>query len=242
MIEVIKMKLHALKIYIKQYKRRIRSANFYKKHELNNPGDYSSTNCFDYYKCIFIHIPKTAGLSMSKTLFGNYAGTHHEITYYLNKFGRKTVNNYFKFTFVRNPWDRLFSAFNYLKNGGINEIDAKFSSDHLSSISNFEEFVLNWLNEDTILIYWHFIPQYRFITTAKNRDLIMVDFVGRFENLNEDFNSVCKILNFQNARLLKLNESERNSDKSYKEFYTKEMIDKVSELYKLDIALFNYTF
>lgn len=242
MIKLIQLKYDSLKSDYRDYRRRFDSAEYYKKFELNNPGDYSSTHCFDYYKCIFIHIPKTAGLSISKTLFGNYAGTHLSINHYIAKFGRKTVDKYFKFTFARNPWERLYSAFTFLKRGGINEKDMEFADKYLSGVKNFESFVMDWLNEESMFGYWHFVPQYHFITLKEDRNKMLIDFVGRFENLEADFKHVCEVLKLGNKNLLKINTNKTDRDQSYMEMYNEEMIKKVAHLYKMDIQLFNYSF
>ena len=55
------------------FKRRRNDSKLYARDELNNPGEYYSIKAFDYYECVFIHIPKAAGISVSKTLFGNLA-------------------------------------------------------------------------------------------------------------------------------------------------------------------------
>lgn len=81
-------------------------------------NDGYSLKPFDLYRCIFVHIPKAAGISMSRALFGNFAGNHKSVETYQRIFSKKEFNSYFKFTFVRNPWDRLFSAYIYLKRGG----------------------------------------------------------------------------------------------------------------------------
>jgi len=201
-----------------------------------------STHCFDYYKCIFIHIPKTAGLSISKTLFGNYAGTHLDIDHYIATLGRKTVNEYFKFTFVRNPWDRLYSAYNFLKQGGMNEEDMSFEKKYLSHLNSFESFVMNWLDEKNMFLFWHFIPQFHFITSKEDRNKVVIDFIGRFENLEADFACVCKVLKISNRNLGKANINKTHSTPSYVEMYSAEMIEKVERLYKKDISLFNYSF
>ena len=70
---------------------------------------------FDEKKCIFFHIPKTAGISLVKALFGDLDWGHRDVNYYINVFDKKRFNDYFKFTFVRNPYDRLFSAYSFLK-------------------------------------------------------------------------------------------------------------------------------
>ena len=81
---------------------------------------------FDQCGCIFIHIPKCAGVSVSKALFGNLAGGHSRVVDYQLVFNSNEYSNYFKFTFVRNPWDRLVSAFFFLKKGGFNDADKKW--------------------------------------------------------------------------------------------------------------------
>lgn len=237
-----KIKYSAIQSYVREYKRRYESANYYRKYEMNNPGDYLSTHCFDYYKCIFIHIPKTAGISISKTLFGNLSGSHHGITYYNQLFGKRTVEQYFKFAFVRNPWDRLYSAFTFLKKGGITENDARFSLENLSGVNSFEAFVLEWLNPESMLCYWHFVPQHRFLTSKKNRDLIQVDFIGRFEHLEEDFHRVCQQLKMPKKNLLHINDNRRKNKDSYTCYYNEQMIQRVAELYRKDIELFEYAF
>jgi len=156
--------------------------------------------------------------------------------------GRKTVDEYFKFTFVRSPWERLFSAYNFLKQDGINEEDKEFENKYLSGINTFESFVMNWLDEKSMFLYWHFIPQFHFITLKEDRNKVLVDFIGRFENLEADFKHVCKILKVRNGNLEKVNTTKTYSAQSYIEVYSSEMIEKVGQLYKKDIFLFNYSF
>lgn len=229
------------KVRLKEYLRKKQSADYYKKNEINNPGDYFSKNCFDYYKCIFIHIPKSAGISINKSLFGNLGGGHASIDWYIRKYGASTVKQYFKFTFVRNPWDRLYSAFYFLQQGGINEEDKAFYNNHLKHISTFELFVMEWLTPEKLQAYWHFMPQYQFITAKQNREKILVDFVGRYERLEDDFAYLAKKLNLQNKNLLKVNSSQGKKN-NYREAYTNEMVEKVSILYAEDIKFFNYHF
>ena len=82
---------------------------------------------FEEKKCIFFHIPKTAGISVSTALFGNVKWGHRNVAFYKSHFGEKFFNSLYKFSFVRNPYDRLYSAFTFLKNGGMNNQDLLFS-------------------------------------------------------------------------------------------------------------------
>lgn len=240
MMRLLRSTIETVSSSIKENRRRTRSASYFKVRELNKPGNYYSKHCFDYYKCIFIHIPKTAGMSISKTLFGNYAD-HADIDWYLEHYPAGTVKRYFKFAFVRNPWDRLHSAYFFLKKGGMYNVDAEFYEQHLSHLSSFEEFILEWLNNETIESYVHFVPQYKFITSKNNRDEIIMDFIGNYENLEEGFQHVCKTLKFQNVQLLKENIT-HNGQRKYFQSYSKEMKDKVHELYQRDIEFFKYSF
>jgi hypothetical protein len=232
---------HSLFMTSKERRRRKRSAEKYLMHEMNNPGNYGSVHCLDYYKCIFLHVPKTAGLAVSKTLFGSHGPSHLNYDWFVENFGAQTVKAYYKFTFVRNPWDRLHSAYFFLKKGGINEDNMEFAKKYLSHINSFEQFVLEWVNETTIDSYWHFIPQYKFITSATEPAKIMTDFTGRFENLDNDFRVLAGKLGFKNKTLQQVNvNSEKTS--SYINDYSKEMIDKVAMVYHQDVELLGYNF
>ena len=75
------------------------------------------------HKCIFIHINKCGGCSVDQFFTGSFQGHLKALEYkksYPNDF-----NNYFKFTFVRNPWDRVVSAYH-----------------HFSSETSFKEYVV----------------------------------------------------------------------------------------------------
>ena len=129
-------------------------------------GDFS-LKPFDQHKCIFIHITKTAGTSVAKSLF-NYLPYHYTAIDYRVIYGRKTFDEYFKFAFVRNPWDRLYSAYRYLKSGGWNNDDELWTKQNLADIDSFASFVKQWLNKENIMKHKHFWPQHIFICDNKN--------------------------------------------------------------------------
>src|SRR5690606_6994134 len=104
-------------------------------------GDYSLRG-YDNLRCIFIHIPKTGGVSVSKALFGNLGGGHNTVRDYKVIFGPLTFARYFSFTFVRNPFSRLYSAFSFLKKGGFNNRDLEWSQDNIGNVNTFEQFVM----------------------------------------------------------------------------------------------------
>ena len=63
------------------------------------------------HKFIFIHINKCGGTSIDKVFSGKFRG--HKKAFDYKKLNPKEFENYFKFTFVRNPWDRVVSFYHY---------------------------------------------------------------------------------------------------------------------------------
>jgi hypothetical protein len=208
----------------------------YKKYELNNPGDYYSENPFAYYRCIFIHIPKSAGISVSKALFGSLGAGHRTIEYWQSKLTKRIYKTFFKFTIVRNPYDRLLSAYNFLKKGGIHKVDAEFASKNLIHFNSFEDFVMNYLNEETLYSHIHFYPQVYFLKNHKG--IIDMDFIGKYENITEDFKFIADKLKIT-TKLDEHNTGEMHQD-SFKTHYTTEMIKKINKLYNEDFDPLGY--
>lgn len=201
-----------------------------------------SLKAFDDNKCIFIHIPKTAGVSICKSLFGNLAGGHDSVSTYQIIYPKFEFDSYFKFCFIRNPWDRLFSAYKFLKTGGINKTDEQFSTDHLARYGNFEQFVEGWVSEENIMLYTHFVPQYKYICPTGTL-IPAVDFIGQYENLEEDFAHISeKIFPGKVKQLPHLNKTHRNNCTDFKTAYSDKMRDIVADAYKIDIQMFGYTF
>ena len=180
--------------------------------------------------CLFFHIPKTAGISVSKSLFGDVKWGHRSVSFYKSYYGEDTFNTLYKFCFVRNPYKRLFSAYTFLKQGGINNQDLEFSKSYLKEYTNFNEFVLKGLEKKEIMNWVHFKPQYTFI--CDENDKVVMDFIGKVENLNTDFNTVCKQLNIK-SELQTLNKS-----KNIKNEFSKEIKNIIKLKYQKDFNLF----
>ena len=190
---------------------------------------------FDQYRCLFIHITKSAGTSVAKSLFG-YLPYHYTARQYQVIFGRRAFNSYFKFAFVRNPWDRLFSAYSYLRGGGWNDQDRQWYEDNISHLPDFNSFVLDWLDSKRLRSHLHLSPQSDFICDRKGR--LLLDYLGYFETLHGDFVHIAQVLGIE-AQLDHVNASK---SKDYRTIYLTEAIDKVSNLYSQDIDNFGYNF
>jgi len=193
---------------------------------------------FSRTKSIFIHIPKTAGVSVCKILYGVDIIGHAKLRHYQIVFNHRAFSSYFKFCFVRNPWDRLYSAYRFLMLGGWHEADRKWAEYNLHKFSSFEDFVLNGLADKSILSEVHLQPQYPYIMNFYTRKSGM-DFIGRFERLNEDFDFVANKIGVQ-ASLTHQNSS--GNDVDYREMYSLKMRMVVEHFYGRDIHIFNYQF
>ncbi len=139
-------------------------------------------------KYIFIHIPKVCGNSIKvalglSSLRGDHSGIWQKPSEYLD---------YYKFSFVRNPWDRLISAYYFLKAGGISQYDPNRSSaddDYYCHVINTK---FPTVDDFIRCAHWwrwkHLREQYSYISID---GIPAMDFIGRRENLQEDFNIVC---------------------------------------------------
>jgi hypothetical protein len=194
---------------------------------------------FDEQKCIFVHVTKCAGISICMSLFGNLGGAHLRIPHYQLVFSKREFEDYFKFTFVRNPWDRLVSAFLFLKKGGANRTDKLWAEENLSCFRDFNTFVTDWVDRKNINKWKHFVPQYKFICEPRSQ-IPSVDFIGRFEHLNEDYSYIQNRLGSK-SDLQHLNSTEGRK-RGYKEYYTEATQKIVADVYQEDIRIFGYDF
>lgn len=174
---------------------------------------------------IFIHIPKTGGTTIQHAL--DIRGCNH-----IDRYKYTDDSNKYFFTFVRNPWDRLVSAYTYLKSDTCNNGDKKHGAQLPNTFDGFVTQLL--LNKTTWLKKLHFRPMMHFIC-----DINSINFIGRFETLQQDFNNMCDSIGIQRSVLLHKNESDHNH---YTTYYNDKTRDIVSNLYEQDIKNFNYNF
>jgi hypothetical protein len=205
-------------------------------------------------KFIFIHIYKTAGLSMTNALKpfavdtvpkkkwqrlayrinkkidriisfdADSFLTHTKAPELINAIGRKTFDSYYSFAIVRNPWDWQVSLYHYMRTS-----EDHHQHEFAKSFANFDEYI-RWRCAEEVRF------QKDFIYSAEGE--LLVDFVGKFENIEDDFKTICSRIGVQ-ALLPKLNVS---NTKPYQEFYSEETRELVRSTFDADIKLFGYDF
>lgn len=141
-----------------------------------------------------------------------YSAQHYTIEMYKNKY-KKKFDDYFKFTFVRNPWDQMVSEWKYFN---------KVLGQNLSLKESLTKFCI-WGE--------HYREQVAFA--------IGCDFIGRFEKLQKDFEIVCETIGIRKRKLPHMNTGRH---RHYTEYYDDETRAIVAEKYARDIEYFGYRF
>jgi len=185
-------------------------------------------------RCIFIHVPKTAGTAVARALFDSHS-RHIPCSYY-RRANPKKFRDFFKFAFVRNPWGRLVSSYFYLKSGGQHEEDRAWAEQHLRPFDTFDQFVREWVAHGHVSRGIHFQPQTDFICDGPGPPPL--DFIGRFETLATDFYRLAERLQKQ-ALLLPSNATPH---RPFREYYAPDTIEIVARAYARDLSELGYAY
>jgi hypothetical protein len=208
---------------------------------------------------LFVHVHKAAGSSVKEMLFRELKVKNVRNLVGLHK-GRRiwravrredlTAEEFeraFKFCFVRNPWDRVVSAYehNRRKWKGLFD-DVTFESFIFDILLN-ESIVwdAHWLvrnrqvNQRTVALWegkGHLAPYHH-----PGYFMADMDFIGRFENFTKDFHYALRKLRIKlgGKKIPRRNVSKR---RPYQEYYTPRTRDAVGELYLSDITRFGYIY
>ena len=202
------------------------------------------------YNCIFVHIPKTAGTSIIKRIESLSPVTEvknnlakndfYHSTYSHCKESIKDLQSYFKFTVVRNPWDRACSWFFYRKQ----RIEKNLNGVRRDMMKNKVELIkeYDFMNKDFnewldryIEVEWDFTwfslshSQMTWIDRTENFDKIC-----KFETLQSDLNEIG----------INIRHSNKSSNRNllYRELFNLNSINLINRHYEEDIDLFKYGF
>ena len=175
----------------------------------------------------FIHNPKTAGTSISQWLDHNFttiSGRKHGHWQEVSEFFPRSE---FSFGVVRNPWARMVSWYKFANHG--NEtfqqwMLSRFQNNNTGLTFNPQvSWALQWYKLSTPQADWF----------GDNTDLIL-----RFENLQEDFEQIKKLLHC-NKELSIINS---NEPYDYRTFYTDDLVELVRDVFIKDIIRYNYEY
>ncbi len=212
------------------------------------------------HKTIFIHIPKTAGTSVEAVL-----GMHGDkqdvgVVPYFNQtpdrkhlYGRdlqhmtaarlkavlnndEVFDSYFKFTVVRNPWERLVSTCAWSDQKWANGQELTPAAFDRLVRGMYASFVEARAASKLFVLSTHLNPQFPYILDDGLRP--MVNFIARYENLAEDWRRICERL----ALDIELPIRMKSHHRPYPEYYNEETRAMVGEMYAADVRLLGYAF
>lgn len=133
---------------------------------------------------------------------------------------------FFSFAFVRNPYSWLVSEFEVVR-----QDPGHRHHRYLVKMKGFGEYV-DWEVARA--------KRYQYLLVTDGDGQIMVNFVGHFERLREDYETVCAKL--QLASVETLPHEHKRTPTDYRDYYNDEIRDKVAEHWRKDIELFGYEF
>ena len=212
------------------------------------------------HRCIFVHIPKCGGTSIEDAIWPPPArrteadlwmgqdkdennkyqpdGLQHLTAAQIRKeVGADVFRSYFKFTFVRNPFDKATSQYEYMK-----RMRARLRGEiGMEKDASFGEYLRLIQDHD----HPHWAPQRRFLFADDGE--LLVDFAGRFERFEENahrmFDAVGIGAHVGPWRSKRFPHSKGSGVRlHYREYYDDEARGVVAEMYAHDLDLFGYDF
>ena len=183
-------------------------------------------------KIIFIHPSKCAGKSIEHILFGfiKMQKSQHES---IDKFKDKKFKEYFKFSIVRNPYDRFVSLYfdskdRIEKDKWKNKSFKDFVQYHYDFYKNNKKFIRT--NAGNVL------------NMVSIDNIVAVDKILKFENLKEDYYNMLKELKIDGKKFKLPHINKSRKSKHYSFYYDAETKKIIKEMYKKDIEYFKYNY
>ena len=212
------------------------------------------------HKIIFVHVPRTGGSGIEHVLeicgddnqgtltpprpdmlfglVGNKALQHLTAMDIRNHLGREIYDRYFKFAFVRNPYDRVVSEY-HVRQRLLPRVKLSFRDFVLKRIAQKNRSGL-WklfLSGAEKVLEDQFEAQADYV--FDNDGTRLVDFIGKYENLQVDFEKICVRAGIKAVTLPVMN---RSKHEGYRNYYDGETRKKIGEIYKKDIEAFGYDY
>lgn len=194
---------------------------------------WNNTQILEKYKAIYFKGYRVASSSLTSVFYEACFDKPMKKTIESTKFKKftnrksKKYKNYFKFTFIRNPYDRCVSTY---------EMRGWYPDFKEYKDITFKGFVKKIYKIPDEVADMHIKSQYLSFFEGGRQ---LVDYIGRFETLEKDYKKICKIIGIKPLKLLHKNKSKR---RLYQKYYDKETIKLVAQRYKKDLELFNYKF
>ena len=183
----------------------------------------------------YVHIPKTAGTSILEWVRTVAPVIQEWETHPKNSVLKNVCPNNVTFTVIRNPWDRMVSAYHYLRQLSLPEGSSWLSINCITeeNFPTFEDWILNLHNYQNPEAYW-FRPE-----TPQSLWLdAPVEIILRYETLVEDFVQIQEL--FSNK--IELPHHYKSKRSNYKDYYNDVTKSIVASLNESDIDLFKYTY
>ncbi len=193
-------------------------------------------------RTVFVHIPKTGGSTVTTLLKRDHLLSRRVNERHPQDEERATISgllklvgdeadDYYKFAFVRNPWDRFVSAYHYV-------CQRRPDLTEVSDCGSFDEFMATFARDpDRFLKIRYFIPQSYFLTARSGE--MPIDFIGRFERFDDDLKVVMKQLGLRRSTVRHRKKTARSD---YRDYFDDDSRDVVAQAYARDIELFGYSF
>ncbi len=180
----------------------------------------------DKFKCIFVEVPKTGSTSI-RYIIGQPKRVHLNICQISNQLTKEKFDTYFKFGFVRNPWDRAVSL--YERKEGL----------QMKSKMSFDEFI-EWMKFSSCTCIYPVPHRYQLDWFVNPHGDVIVDFIGRFEHFDDDWKEISHKLGIE-SELPRLNVNPEK-ELHYTEYYTDKTKEIVRKRFAIDIDYFGYEF
>lgn len=165
---------------------------------------------------------------------GEFYNKHEPISYYkklseFTKEGDIVLDDYFKWSFVRNPYTRFMSALvNHVLKG-------RYHSGEMEKEKDEKDYITKMIKRPRLLKSTEILrPMYWYLTI--DGEMVM-DFIGKFENLEEDFRTLEDKIGVPHAILPHTTKGKYDS---YDHLYTDETREIVRDFYSKDFEMFNY--